>query len=294
MRQRIFLSLLLLIPASLSWAVPVQSDLIRSTVSSISGISIDHATGVYYERIGFDGQRNFNVYNSYADFAANNSTGLGLNTNGYYGTYAAVHDGKLFGRSTRQTQAYGRWDLTSGVMDASTTFTEFNPLNAQGTFNWGGFSGMNTIASGDQVYVTGREQGSNDWRVSSIDENLNQTLIGHVSSHPFGNAFIIGDSLFFFDTYNSGQISTHFDLSTGVQSVVDFTVNLPFPQNRTFWTNWTYDPFTDSLIGHEREQRNYFRIANASSVFGVAVPEPATIAALTLGLLVLMRRRRVI
>ena len=141
----------------------------------------------------------------------------------------------------------------------------------------------------------GRESGGNDWRVSSIDENLNETHIGDVASHPFGNAFIIGSSLFFFDTYNDGQISTRFDLNTGVQSVVDYDIVLPFAQNRVFWTHWSYDPFSDTLIGHEREEENFFRVANASTLFNVnaSVPEPGALALLGLSSLALLRRRRI-
>ena len=129
-KRNLLSSLLLLLLPALSWGVPIQADFVRSTVSAIGGTAIDHTTGLYYERIGYQGERNFNVYNNYADFAAGNSSSLTFNTpTTYYGTYAAVRNGKLFGRSTRQTHDYGRWDLGTGLQDASTTYTAFNPLN---------------------------------------------------------------------------------------------------------------------------------------------------------------------
>ena len=163
-----------------AYGIPINMQFVSNyQQGSIMSLNVDQDTGQYWERRGFDGQTFFNVYSSFNDFATRNAAfGYSLNDPGYRGSYAAVRDGQIFGRLNRMDQQYGRWDIGTGQLTATTTLNNFNPQNGSGTFNWGGYSGLNTYNNGAQTYVVGAQTGTTDWRVELIDQNLNTNFVG--------------------------------------------------------------------------------------------------------------------
>ncbi|MEM7002547.1 MAG: hypothetical protein AAF529_17290 [Pseudomonadota bacterium] len=282
-------------------AIPINVQFVSQyQPGSIMSLNVDQQTGQYWERRGFNGQTFFNVYSSYNDFAVRNAAfGYALNDPGYYGSYAAVKDGQLFGRLGPMDQRYGRWDIGTGQLTASTALTNFEPQNGYGTFNWGGYSGLNTYNNGTNTYVVGGQIGTSDWRVEQIDENLNNSFVGNMTASSstlfagqptFGLGFLIGNYLFMGDSYNSGQISTRFNVLTGVQDVVDF--QLTGFNNSLFLNNMVYDQFSDRLVIWNNSNRTYWSLDNAAAAFGVdpsiQVPAPGQLSLLLLGTLALM------
>ncbi len=274
-----------------AWAVPVPLDLVKSESAPWHNLAIDQASGVYYQRTGFNGETNLRVFDSHADFIADNSSSaLALAPFGPYGFYSAVEDGKLLGRAASSISRFGRWDLTTGVLEASLNINAFSPQNSFATFNYGGFSALNPVSNTNGTYITSKDAASNQWRVESMDSDLNHTLVGHAAVANPGYAFMIGDFIFFGDSFNSNSISRRYDVVNNVTSVVDFDfVMPPGITSSRFWTHAIYDSATDYLLAYDGTEDAYFRVAGAASLFGatVDVAEPGTLAILGIGLLAL-------
>ncbi len=291
-----------------AYGIPINMQFVSNyQQGSIMSLNVDQDTGQYWERRGFDGQTFFNVYSSYNDFANRNAAfGYSLNDPGYRGSYAAVRDGQIFGRLNRMDQQYGRWDIGTGQLTATTTLTNYNPQNGSGTFNWGGYSGLNTYNNGAQTYVVGAQTGTTDWRVDLIDQNLNTNFVGNITpgmdpfnQQTFGFGFLIGRYLFMGNSFNSGQISTRFNVLTGMQEDVDF--QLTGFNTSLFLNNMVYDQVSDRLVVWNNSGRSYWSLNNAAEAFGVdptviTVPEPGPLSLMLIGALALagvkMQQRR--
>ena len=301
MKSRLlFTGLILSLLTIKAHAIPVTVQFVSNhQQGSIQSLLIDQQTGQYWERRGFNGQTFFNVYSSYNDFAVRNAAfGYALNSPGYYGSYAAVKDGQLFGRLGPMNQQYGRWDIGTGQLTASTALTNFNPQNGLGTFNWGGYSGLNTFNNGTNTYVVGAQTATTAWRVEQIDQNLNNSFVGNISPAftpfsplTFGFGFLIGNHLFMGESSLNGQISTRFNVLTGVQDTVDFQLT-GFTSSGLFPTNMVYDQFSDRLVIWNDNGRSYWSVDSAAAAFGVdpsvQVPAPGQWSLLLLGSLALL------
>lgn len=174
-----------------------------------------------------------------------------MNQNTHYGNYAGVRDGQLYGRTGAQTPGYGRWDLASETLQAATALTGFNPQNTQGTFDWSGFSGLNTFTNQTSTYVVGGAAGiTSDWHIQELSTNLTTSVVGDIANPSgnhfdgFGWAFLIGDFLFFSNDYNSDDVTSRYNVRTGAMETVDFNLQIA---GNNWWSNTVYDHFTDTL-----------------------------------------------
>ena len=290
-------ALLLVCLTPLVSAVPLTLDPVRANPLQFYGMFVDQTTGIYYARRGFEGNL-IDVYNDVTAFRAGTvgstvTLGDGF-TDRAYGTYLGARDGMLYGRAGAVDNSYAQWDLTTGEKLQSVDLNNFESRNGAGTFNWGGYSGLNTFATETGIYVAGRDAASNDWRAERIDSNLNTTPSGTFKSEAalqngvpssFGWGFAIGDQLFLGESFNSNRLTTRIDLGTGAASTVDFVLGGPFAS--VYWSNMVYDALTDTLFSFNTETATLYELTGASAALGVsptAVSETGSLLLLGSGL----------
>jgi len=289
-------SCLLLAPgtSALATSIAVSDVGTDSPPDSHTGSAYDSSTGKYYRRNYFSS--GLLVYNSLADFEANvNSTTLSLSGGGTAGTYFAVMDGKVYSRTDDFSNSVSVWDASTGAKLASTTIAGMTGTNGSGTFDWGGYSGMNFIDDGDSLYLVGKSTGSG-WIVDGMDSGLNVTSSLSYSVSSPGYAFIINGTLFSSKDFFSPTIDRAMNLSTGLESVVDFTLT-GFGSGFLYLTNFDYVSETDTLYIHELQTGRMYKVAGASDAFGVpasSVPDSGSTAILmgsALAMIALLRRQ---
>jgi autoaggregation protein RapA/B/C len=285
------------IVGSIALATPINATFVRSDANFFAGMAVDSATGEAYQLNGygpgFGGTSPTSLiqYANAAAFEAGTSSGTVISTTNLWGTYIAAQNGSVFGRSATVYDGNG-WPTdaqttkisgSTGATQGTTTVANMGGINGPDTFDWGGFSGVNAMNDGSQLFVVGGDAASSDWRISTFDYNLNP-LNSVLFSPPIGPGwgFAINDYIFFGDSYGSGQISTRVNAATGAVDAVDFLVGGLGPC--CYNNNVSYDAFNDTLYLHNGNG-GFYKVTGASEAFGVAgVPEPATLALLSLGL----------
>ncbi|MEM7080163.1 MAG: hypothetical protein AAF513_16200 [Pseudomonadota bacterium] len=293
-------ALLLLVSTASIYGASITLDLVRqNSNNSFQSLMVDQTSGQYYERTSFQGGSNIKVFADQAAFAAGAvSNTVSILGQTHMGTYAIVENGSLFGRSTTNTTEFSRWDFNSGLKTSQTALTGFDPRNggSSGSFNWGGYSALNAMDSGTTKLVVGGDGASPRMRIETIDSNLNSSLAGFVNGKNYGYGFAIGNYVFLGDSYNSNQISVRFNILTGMQEAVNFT--LTGGGSNSYWSNVVYDAVNNMLTFWNTSNRTYFSVSNASQTFGVPQPnmasvsEPGILGLLGIALLALGRLRR--
>ncbi len=274
-----FLALLLAGLASVSpnAFASITATAVRSAGNPFFSMSTDPATGKFYSRNGYSGEPAITEYSNAAAFEAGVSSGaINLSPGSYFGTYFAANNGNLFARTNNNVGAHvGRWDATTGAQEASGSIPDMGGINAQHTFNWGGFSGVNWLQDSTGLYVFGKQETGDVWQLNRMDQNLNVVDTWTFAEDTLGFAFLINGHLFTGDSYDTLFVSNVLDLGTGLRTAtsIDFTGAPLFG----YWSNMFYDPVGDALYLHNAGE-NIYKVADAAEQFGVAasdaVPEP--------------------
>ena len=262
-----------------------------------NGASVDPTSGKFYRRNSYDATTSVFVYNNAADFVSNTvATTLTLNTT-LLNTYINANGGKIYGNSGINPQV-SRWNGLTGASEVAVTVSNMN----SGGFNWGGNSFTNMLQDSTGMYVYGRDNTNNAWRIHKLDTNLSVvSTVGTSITGTQGYAFMVNGNLFSGNSYNSNIVSNKINFASGTVSPVNFTLNLPFGGGN-YIDDFFYDPTTDNLYAHDQNAGRYYVTSNAAQQLGVSAvpstPEPgaaALFASLGLGggaCLRLLRRRR--
>ncbi|MCP5199756.1 MAG: hypothetical protein H6977_07075 [Gammaproteobacteria bacterium] len=298
---------LLLCGSFSSFATPLAMTFVRSDASSHLGIAVDSVTGEVYQKNGFgpgygDGNSptTWTRYETATAFEADSPASVTVGDTNLWGTYMAAHDGSVFARSSMHLSGPfnepidARLSKLSGPSGAELTAVDVVGMGglAIDRFDWGGFSSVNAMSDGVNLYVVGSVEGVNtdDWQISTYDYALNllSTVTFSIeSSPPFnssqnpGFAFAISNYIFLGDDYTDGQISKRVNASTGLVEYVDFTLTgfEVVDNNDIYINNATYDAFNDTLYVHSANQSSsFFKLSGATLALGLEmpIPEPGT------------------
>src|SRR5215207_11736625 len=191
------LAFLLAASGSPTYAAALQFSRLRTTGFDGGG-AVDPISGKFYERSTFDGSAVVRVYNSSAAYeSGTGATILGL-TPGGWGTYFAVQNGKIFGRSTSGTTEVRRWSGTTGQTELIlSAVTGMGGENGNHTFNWGGYTAVNVLNDNGQLYIVGAKQDFSGYLVVKLNPDLTIASTRNVAiSSSQGFAFIIRGMLF--------------------------------------------------------------------------------------------------
>lgn len=297
---------------------------LSSTEKVFASFAVDPITGKVYERHGgyYDTYHNVNVYADMASFAANTNATTTILDPAYFGTYIAVNDGKLYGRTSSNTTAAAVWDMSTGTKTATVSgFAGMGGANGEDTFDWGGFSGVNFMQDSTGMYVVGGVGGqinpgsgwvnNDDWQINRLGTGLTSVATtvftpppnvdGELTGSGPGYAFIINGTLFMGRDAHSVALTKAVDVDTGLSETVDYTLTGFVLNGRSVLPNlsdMTYDYRSDTLYAYDNLSSTFYGAANASAQFGVAlpptapVPEPASFAMYGLGLVAIYFSRK--
>ncbi|MDO8654702.1 MAG: PEP-CTERM sorting domain-containing protein [Undibacterium sp.] len=272
-------------------------------VDSFESLSVDPSNGKVYERTSFQGGTAVRVYANMVDFAAATpSSTLNLAPQGFYGTYSAVRDGQLYGRSSNGSNSDAMtWSTTTGTQTSSISgYAGMGGINGTDTFNWGGYSGVNFMQDSTGLYVVGGAAGAgnNNWQIETLGTGLNSvssTVFSPAGSGSLGYGFIINGTLFTGASFSSNNVTNAINVDTGAVSIVNN--NLLGLGSSYYLSDFSYNYASDTLYAYNTMTRTFYQAANASVQFGVpaaVIPEPGTLILLGLGLagLGFSRRKR--
>lgn len=267
---------------------------VKNTSYDWAGVAVDPVTGKFYERPGYDGGATVTVYDDEAAFIAGSASGtVSLGGGGFYGTYFAVRNGKIYGRSNDNGTETARWDAATGTREQTRpSVPAMGGSNTVHTFTWGGYSGVNWLSDSSGLYVFGRNESDMDWQINSMDPAdisvINSTTTySPVGSTGLGFGFVINGTLFTGPFYHSDTVTNEVDLSTGVVTAVTHT--LEGLGTNLYLCNFYYDYSTDTLYVVNTNTRAVYKADNASQQFPVTdtTPPPAIPSLNVLGLGVL-------
>lgn len=268
-------------------------------------IAVDPVLGRYYERPGNDGSGPVNVFLNQAAFEAG---GAPFGTfslqadviSGTFisGTYIAARSGILYGRSSQTDTAGAAWNATvgqGGELLKGANFSGMCGTNLSCTFDWGGFTAANWLHDNTGLYVLGRNSSLASWQLNLVNPDLTIASTKTINlASGLGFAVMINGRLYLGDTFSAGHISHVFDFATGILSDIDITLDTTGGLH--FLSDALWDPQSDTAFFDD--EGNIFKLANARAAFEAAlptaVPEPASMAILGVGILAigLMGRRR--
>ena len=262
-----------------------------SSISGHVGSAYDASTGKYYEGKHFSPL--INVFNSKADYDSNTiSTTITLQNNTTGSSYFEVMDGKIYARSDGTSSSISVWDANTGVKEMSTSIASMGGSNGTHTFNWGGYSGVNFMEDQGNLYLMGKNI-TGGWQINKLDSSLNILSTSQYNKETLGYSFIINNTLFSSDSYDSNHINSAMNLLTNTEAIVDFTLE---GMSSLYMTNVNYDSVSDTLYLHDYSGGDVFTLDNASIAFSVnAVPVPAAVwlfGSGLLGLIGLTKRKK--
>ncbi|MBX4966063.1 autoaggregation protein RapA/B/C [Rhizobium binae] len=244
--------------------VEAQAEAVRPFLDhyELQGVAIDPLTGRYYVSSGhgFPDDSMVYIYDNASAFEADNASGaisLGDYDLGQYdigGTYFTVRGGAIIGRTNEARgeedpfpdQTYlAKWDAADGSLDQ-----KGDPIpgligkNGAGTFDWDGFTAVNTMQDSTGIYVVGRIDDST-WQVSKIDpDTLNPIESKTFAAGALGYGFAVDGTFFFGDSSGSEHMSTAFDFKTGIKTAIDVNIAIPGDDSTT---NVSYDAAADAI-----------------------------------------------
>jgi autoaggregation protein RapA/B/C len=251
--------------------------------NSYRSISVDPTTGKYYERTGrsvsADGPADVIEYANKAAFEAGIPSGsVTLQDPGFYGTYAAVSGGKLFGRTGSDDTSAARFNLATGAIETSVgSYADVNGLNDSSIgFDWGGYTALNFLQDSTGMYLLAKDldAGGQTWQLDRIDSNLNviemKKFVADFTpgSEPetLGFAAMIDGVLFMGNHHDATGFDHTFDFATGQYASVDFDfVGAGATHN---FDNVLYSAKDDALYLHNFDDYSFYKLDNAAPLLG--------------------------
>lgn len=286
-------------------ATTISFTAVKSGVGPYGSYAADPTTGKVYRRDSFNGGNTLFVYDSEADLVANNvAQTVILSSGSFYGTYFAVQNGMIYGRTGSSGTGIARWDATSGtLLETRASIPGMGGANGTHTFDWGGFSGVNWMNDSTGLYVFGRNSANSDWQINQMTPGDLGTIVSTTTYAPpsvgsFGNlgyGFVINGTLFTGDDFDDTSVTTAVDVASGAVSAVGFTltgIGEPF----VYLSQFSYDHATDTLYALNQNTSTLYKAANASVQFevplSIAVPAPGAMILMGIGVLALGVSRR--
>jgi len=272
-------------------ATPISFSAVKSGLPGFGSYATDPSTGKIYRRNGYSGGNSIQVYNNEADFISNTvAQTVILSTTGFYGTYFAVNNGVIYGRTDSSSSSVRSWDATSGaVVQSRAPIPNMGGSNGTHTYDWGGYSGVNWMNDSSGLYVVGRNIADTDWQINRMMDGDLNTILATTTYSPLGDSylgygFIINGTLFTGANFNQNLVNTAVDVATGAVSSVNFTLE---GMGGLYLSQFSYDYSSDTLYAFNSSNGTLYKASGASVSFGVEameVPEPGMLAILGLGL----------
>jgi autoaggregation protein RapA/B/C len=293
----------------LGWTpcVSAQTDIdFTNTGVSIQGypfgsVIIDPTTGEYYTRSGYGpgyGSSTLTVYANQAAFLADTPSGtITLQGGGPYGTYFAVNNGILYGRTDDFVSAYAAWSLTTGNETSVGSIPTMGGANGSQTFNWGGFSGVNFLQDSTGIYLFGANQSGSGWQLNSM--NGTNVVSADQFATPLGNlgyAFMIDGVLFTGPSYYGTKVTEEMPFSTGVQTSAN--IDLTGLPGGVYIDDIAYDSTSNTLyvvdaFGGPDSSAEVYEATDASQRLGLnPPPEPSTAILWLTGIVLMIVTRK--
>jgi sugar lactone lactonase YvrE len=241
------------------------------------GFAMDPVTGYYYARAGYGGSGSVSIYPGPAALATNTpSSTVVLANGGFQGTYFTVQNGVLFGRADTNTSAISSWNTVTGAIISSSVIPNMCGTNGSCTFNWGGYSGVNWMQDSTGLYVLGVDDSMSEWQVNLMNTDLSVATTQFISpvNNELGYGFFIKGQLFTGDSYDATTITSDFNVQTGVDQAVSYTLTgigsglewIPY-----YFSNAFYDPTIDRVYIWNTSNGILYSADNASQQFELSV-----------------------
>ncbi len=306
MFRNISAALVMALAASGAHAATLNFTNVRSNGYSGFGLTVDAATGKFYERsLGNSTIREYDTQAAFEAQTPSRSFSLASGPGGVdatYGSYFAVRDGKVFQHGSLDGNNVARWDLATGAYEAAVSISGFDGTNSTG-FDWGGGSSMNIFETLGGMYVmSGASTGpATNYAIAALGNDLSVTgaqTVSLLSNGSFGNAqgfgFSIGGKLFLGADYNSSAFTQSVDLITG--DVIAENIAITGLSSR-YLSSLRYVAATDTLYGWNVSTNQLIKATGVAAALGLSgevaeVPEPAMIGLFGLGLIGVAARRR--
>lgn len=241
-------------------------------VGAQSGGAVDPVSGAYVEKSGYDANTTYSIFANRAAFEAGTpGTTLTLDGGPGFGTYDGLLNGKLYGRSTNgdvsttETEVR-RWNASTGATELIlNSVPGMNGTNRVGSFNWGGYSGVNVLNDDGQLYILGVNSAGTAWELVKLNADLTIASTLAIAIPPTqGYAFIVKGQLFFGSSYDSKSITTRVNIATGAVSTVShsFTGGSGSP----YITNTFYDAAADCIYLYDNRDGKLYRADGAAAL----------------------------
>ena len=171
------------------------------------------------------------VYNSEADLVADNVAQTVSLASGFFGTYFAVDNGVIYGRTSSTGTGVARWDANTGsILETRASIPRMGGSNGAHTFNRGAFSGVNWMRDSTGSYLMGRNSAGTDWQINTMTPGDLSTIASTAKFTPptslsqLGYAFVINGTMFLGAAHNTDLVSMAVYTMTGALSTVNFTL----------------------------------------------------------------------
>lgn len=259
-------------------AVDVPATFVRSQAGPYhSGSAVDASTGRFYERTGYSGESTVRVYANAAAYESNTLlTTITLGGGGFFGTYFTVQNGKIFGRNDSASTTVVRWDATTGARETTlASVPGMSGDNFSGSFNWGGYSCVNGMRDGANLYIVGQQTSpGTNWQANLLNPDM---TLGAVVTFPVASAgwgMTMQGNLFLSPNYSGDTITSQIVLATGVPTSVSYRIT---GIGSLYLTNAFYDESADTLYIHNYNSSQIYKIASAAAKFGIVLASAPTV-----------------
>lgn len=273
------LSLLLTVAAGVprANATTINFTAVQNTGQTFNSLAVDPATGYFYEyqSYGPSGYETLSQYKSISALTANTPSSTISIAQPFYGTYITANNGILYGRAGSGTQV-AQWSLATG---AQLSVNGGDPSMGSGTFNWGGDSGVNLMQDSTGMYVLGTSASTpGDWVLEKLNAGgltaASNTQFNPGNGGTLGYGFIIDGTLYTGSSFSNNVITQAVNASTGVVSTVSDTLALP--GSSYYFSDFTYNPVTDTLYAFNSETNTLYAAQNASAQFSGTASSAST------------------
>ena len=289
------LAIALTLSAPIAMANNITFTAVPRLFNNFNSLAADPATGYLYTYGTMGGSstiaETLNVYDNAAAFASGVSSHTVTLSTDFYGTYIAANNGTLYGRASSSSTGSATWNLNTGAQTSSSA--GFSGMDTIG-FNWGGYSGVAFMQDSTGTYVFGNSSAnSNDWLLEHLGTGLTPTSteIYNAGSSSLGYTFVINGELFIGSSAGNNIVTHEMNVNTGVVTPVSDTLLGLNTTASYYLSDFTYDPFTDTLYAFNTNTNSLYAATNASTQFGApstsssAVPTPRVLGLLALSLL---------